>query len=323
MNKKTIMSVFASFALTSVGANAKIFENSIDKIAVEGTELKVRGNNFNSRFNPLTVIGVGPNGEELDLSYDRRAKKKFLVRMPYVEGDTKMVMKISGGNVSPLNPQEFVILVLETPEVASAQDDVVGVEVLGGSNSDSSDDDSSTTNAEDELNTTNNIDFTNIAQGIGDLPNLRFIGEDSGDLTTRSNLTVQGDAVIEDTVVANNFRGNFEGNLSFSVSDDTVDLQADGQELQSNSDHRRISVDGVNLLHLANGGSDSLAKLIEAADGQKLMIIFDENIEVIDDNAHTSNSIDIQGGDTTFTEDSVLELVYDGTSWFEVSRAVN
>ena len=46
-------------------------------------------------------------------------------------------------------------------------------------------------------------------------------------------------------------------------------------------------------------------------------------VTIVDDNTHAANTIDIVGANTTFADDATLTLIFDGTSWYELTRSVN
>lgn len=72
-----------------------------------------------------------------------------------------------------------------------------------------------------------------------------------------------------------------------------------------------------------DAGTNTIATITGGINGQFLCLLFtDGNVTITDDNTHVANSVDLS---TAFTsaDDTVLTLVYDGTSWYEVSRSVN
>jgi hypothetical protein len=72
-----------------------------------------------------------------------------------------------------------------------------------------------------------------------------------------------------------------------------------------------------------DGGGNTVATITGGVDGQILTLIFvDANVTITDDNTHGADSIDLSGAFTS-ADDTVLQLVYDGTSWYEISRSVN
>ncbi len=72
---------------------------------------------------------------------------------------------------------------------------------------------------------------------------------------------------------------------------------------------------------------NTLATITGGLAGQTLTIIcVDDRVTITDtDDAGGANTIDLLGTATNFisADDTVLQLIYDGTSWFEVNRSVN
>jgi hypothetical protein len=61
-----------------------------------------------------------------------------------------------------------------------------------------------------------------------------------------------------------------------------------------------------------------------ATAGSKIVIVFNDALIIVtDDNAHATNSVDLTGGNLTSADDMTLQLVHDGTSWYELSRSTN
>ena len=70
-------------------------------------------------------------------------------------------------------------------------------------------------------------------------------------------------------------------------------------------------------------GTNTIATITGANSGMYLIIIFvDPLITLTDDNSHTSNTLDLSAAFTS-ADDTTIHLIYDGTSWYEVSRSVN
>lgn len=85
-----------------------------------------------------------------------------------------------------------------------------------------------------------------------------------------------------------------------------------------NADSTLIEVTG-------DGGGNTIATIAGslAYAGSRITLLFvDANVTITDDNTHASNSIDLSASFTS-ADDTTLELVHDGTSWYEVSRSVN
>ncbi len=74
-----------------------------------------------------------------------------------------------------------------------------------------------------------------------------------------------------------------------------------------------------------DGGGNTIATITgaQAQAGSTIRLLFvDTNVTITNDNTHAADSIDLSASFTS-ADDAVLEIVYDGTSWYEVSRSVN
>jgi hypothetical protein len=72
-----------------------------------------------------------------------------------------------------------------------------------------------------------------------------------------------------------------------------------------------------------NAGTNTIATITGGLNGQRLTLIFtDALVTITDDNSHAANTIDLSAPFVS-ADDAVLDLVFDGTSWYEVSRSVN
>jgi len=72
-----------------------------------------------------------------------------------------------------------------------------------------------------------------------------------------------------------------------------------------------------------DGDSNTLATITGGVVGQLLTILFvDALVTITDTDAHTANTVDLSDAFVS-ADDTVLELIFDGTSWYEVSRSVN
>ena len=75
-----------------------------------------------------------------------------------------------------------------------------------------------------------------------------------------------------------------------------------------------------------DGGGNTVATITGGQDGQLLTIIFvDALVTITDTDAHGADTVDLAGAatDLTSADDTTLQLVYDGTSWYETGRSVN
>jgi hypothetical protein len=72
-----------------------------------------------------------------------------------------------------------------------------------------------------------------------------------------------------------------------------------------------------------DGGGNTIATITGGVTGQHLTLIFvDALVTITDDNTHAADTVDLSAAFTS-ADDTVLQLVYNGTSWYEVSRSVN
>lgn len=81
-----------------------------------------------------------------------------------------------------------------------------------------------------------------------------------------------------------------------------------------------------NIIQLTGDGSgNTVATITGAGVGTYTIICVDANITITDTDAHTANTVDLVGTATNLTsaDDLVLTLVFDGTSWYEISRSAN
>lgn len=72
-----------------------------------------------------------------------------------------------------------------------------------------------------------------------------------------------------------------------------------------------------------DGGGNTIATITGGFSGQEMSLIFaDGLVTITDDNSHASNTIDLSAAFVS-AADTVLKLLFNGTSWYEVSRSVN
>ena len=72
-----------------------------------------------------------------------------------------------------------------------------------------------------------------------------------------------------------------------------------------------------------DGGANVIATITGGVVGQHLTVQFvDGLVTLTDDNTHAADSVDLSGAFVS-ADDTILELYYDGISWYEVSRSGN
>jgi len=75
-----------------------------------------------------------------------------------------------------------------------------------------------------------------------------------------------------------------------------------------------------------DGGANVVATITGGATGQMLTLFFvDGFVTITDTDAHGANTVDLVGAatDLVSADDTTLTLMFDGTSWYELSRSVN
>jgi hypothetical protein len=82
---------------------------------------------------------------------------------------------------------------------------------------------------------------------------------------------------------------------------------------------------GMAMVITGDGGANVIATITGGTAGQTLLLEFVDALVTITDTAgHAANTIDLVGAvDLVSADDTMLLLVFDGTSWYEVSRSVN
>jgi hypothetical protein len=82
-----------------------------------------------------------------------------------------------------------------------------------------------------------------------------------------------------------------------------------------------ITKDFVTLT--GDGGSNTISTITGGVTGQTLTMLFvDGLVTITDTDAHGANTVDLSAGFTS-ADDTILTLIFDGTSWYEISRSVN
>ncbi len=84
-----------------------------------------------------------------------------------------------------------------------------------------------------------------------------------------------------------------------------------------------LAVDSSFVIVTGDGGANTLATITGGRDGQRLVLLFvDALVTITDNNAHATDSVDLSAA-FTGADDTTLELIYSGGSWYELSRSVN
>ena len=140
-------------------------------------------------------------------------------------------------------------------------------------------------------------------------------------------------------IIDNQDRTNVAGELANSLIYGTFAAAAADQSLRINatvstSNQATTLGNGVTTFAVASnvmtvtgdGGGNTIASITGANSGTLLTLIFvDALVTITDTDAHTADTVDLAGTATNLTsaDDTTLQIVYDGTSWYEISRSVN
>ena len=122
-----------------------------------------------------------------------------------------------------------------------------------------------------------------------------------GDLTAG---TVQSDATVKATTMVGNVAQQTitlgVGAVTFAVTSNVVTVTGDG-------------------------GANTLATITGGIVGIYTFIFVDALVTITDTDAHTANTVDLAGTATNFTsaDDKVLQLVFDGVSFYQISVSAN
>ncbi len=84
-----------------------------------------------------------------------------------------------------------------------------------------------------------------------------------------------------------------------------------------------LPVDSNVVIVTGDGGANTIATITGGVNGQLVTLIFvDGLVTITGDDTHGADSADLSAAFTS-ADDTTLQLVYNGTSWYEVSRSSN
>ena len=69
-------------------------------------------------------------------------------------------------------------------------------------------------------------------------------------------------------------------------------------------------------------GTNTITTITSAASGMILTLLIDGNVSLTDDAGHGADTLQL-GGNFNGDGESIIQLMYDGTSWYEISRSAN
>lgn len=270
-------------------AEARIL-SIVPSALLESSEVKFKGRDLTSVANPFKAKAVTENGQVVDLPVnvnlheDRR--DVILVTLPSIDSDIKVLLKLSGGDIPETSPQEFVVLIIDKPEAFGGGGTAETPVISGGASG-----------AQGPVGPTG-------PQGP------------SGPSGSTGPQGPQGPG--------NKYGGTFEIN-SFPVKI-VLDVLIGGNVVANDS----------NLLKIVDSDTGSTLNVIGtisgATAGQTLSLLFATPAVVINNETTTANSINLSEFDPLglpyrvnylFNVGDTLKLIFDGTSWYELSRSHN
>lgn len=162
-----------------------------------------------------------------------------------------------------------------------------------------------------------------ITEAVG----IELMNNSSGAQTNSYGLSINGGTASGHKAYTRDIRLQ-NGELIDNATDGTIAfsgiIAANGGLVQRYTTNANVpNASGQNVIRL-NALAADFATIAGGTAGQIITIIFSDAVVVTDDNANGANAINLVGSaNLTSAADDVLELVFDGTSWFEVSRSVN
>lgn len=278
-----------SVIFSGLKAEARIL-SIVPSALLESGEVKFKGRDLTSADNPFKAKAVTENGDVVDLPVnvnlheDRR--DVILVTLPTVDSDIKVLLKLSGGDIPESNPQEFVVLIIDKPEAFGGGGTAETPVISGGA-----------TGAQGPIGPTG-------PQGP------------SGSTGPQGPAGPQGPG--------NKYGGTFEIN-SFPVKI--------GPDVFIGGD---VVASDANLLKIIDSDTGTTLNVIGtisgATAGQALTLLFNTQAVVINNETVTANNINLSEFDPLgipyranylFNVGDTLKLIFDGTSWYELSRSHN
>ena len=145
--------------------------------------------------------------------------------------------------------------------------------------------------------------------------------------------TATADYLLQSWSVGNVIKASIDEDGDLDIGGDldvTGDVVASSQIATTTETVATLGV-GVTTFAITNnvsivtgdGGGNTVATITGGLNGQLLTLMFtDANVAITDTDAHGANTVDLSAAFTS-ADDTVLQLVYDGTSWYEASRSVN
>lgn len=182
-----------------------------------------------------------------------------------------------------------------------------------------------------------NSAVTSLRFFAGAAENLRLVEEGLLVGTATSPTGTTGSAIMlgdnaGDPTPGSNTAGNYAKDISGTVTPHAIDEAANvaptvpyKKSVTLGAGAMTFEADAPLIVITGDSGTNTLATITGtmAFAGQRIVLLFvDALVSITDDNSYNPNSVDLSAAFTS-ADDTILELIHDGTSWYEISRSVN
>ena len=156
------------------------------------------------------------------------------------------------------------------------------------------------------------------------------------DYNSQTDTTDQNLASNVEVVAGKELRTNTisETTAAAGVTIDSVNLKDGNVELGTGHINRTFTaetlgaavttfaVTGEVMVITGDAGTNTIATITGGGTQELTLIFVDGLVTITDTDAHTANTVDLSAAFTS-ADDTVLTLIFDGTSWYEKFRSVN
>lgn len=140
-----------------------------------------------------------------------------------------------------------------------------------------------------------------------------------------------GNSLILNTPSPANITLPSTGTLATTTGLTPISLNLTPVNLNALGNSASVNVTGLNFIKITDStpantdsNADQLKRLTGGIPGQRVTILFDTSVRVNNSTAFAIDELDLAGTtNKTFNTKDVLELIYDGSLWYEVSRSEN
>lgn len=305
MKKSQLLILGSLILITPARAEVK---SNVPSVLLSGTVTRVAGDKLNSGANPFTALAFNLDGTSVELPSEVNKKAdRAKIQLPTVTADTKMILKLSGGDVPGSAAQEYVVLLLSRPDGFSNDDGTISEEV------------------ELPTGTSGGLTGPQGPQGEQGEQGPRGPSGNQGPVGPQGAtgpVAVSGGILDTNALPDSDISAPVPTLVVSSVTGD-VDLQGAtffiAQDSNTSTTNRIISLSGATTA------------------GHKVSIVFQAKVDVADANPFTTRikpSSPITGSNIylqdqllgrsnlqTFNAGDTLDLIHDGTNWYELSRS--